>query len=195
MPFDPNRLRTLTPPGMLHMFGRTKENGAASWVAVGGRKGSRFQSGSHREVWGELPMSSKTPDKIDVEVGRRIRTERLARGLTQTELADHLGLTFQQVQKYEKGVNRVGAGRLAKIADILGITAGRLLGADEIDGSRPESSSTQESPVRLLNFPGAPQLLRAYVRIPDRDLRRVIVALVEKMAGGSGKLGKRRSRS
>ncbi len=140
-------------------------------------------------------MSSKTPDKIDVEVGRRIRTERLARGLTQTELADHLGLTFQQVQKYEKGVNRVGAGRLAKIADILGITAGRLLGADEIDGSRSESSSTQESPVRLLNFPGAPQLLRAYVRIPDRDLRRVIVALVEKMAGGSGKPGKRRSRS
>ena len=136
-------------------------------------------------------MSSKTPDKIDVEVGRRIRMERLARGLTQTELADHLGLTFQQVQKYEKGVNRVGAGRLAKIADILGITAGRLLGADEIDGS----TSTEESPVRLLNFPGAPQLLRAYVRIPDRDLRRVVVALVEKMAGGSGKLGKRRSRS
>ena len=138
-----------------------------------------------------MPMSSKTPDKIDVEVGRRIRTERLARGLTQTELADHLGLTFQQVQKYEKGVNRVGAGRLAKIADILGITAGRLLGADEIDGS----TSTEESPVRLLNFPGAPQLLRAYVRIPDRDLRRVVVALVEKMAGGSGKPGKRRSRS
>jgi len=136
-------------------------------------------------------MSSKTPDKIDMEVGRRIRMERLARGLTQTELADHLGLTFQQVQKYEKGVNRVGAGRLAKIADILGITAGRLLGADEIDGS----TSTEESPVRLLNFPGAPQLLRAYVRIPDRDLRRVVVALVEKMAGGSGKLGKRRSRS
>jgi transcriptional regulator with XRE-family HTH domain len=136
-------------------------------------------------------MSSKTPDKIDMEVGRRIRMERLARGLTQTELADHLGLTFQQVQKYEKGVNRVGAGRLAKIADILGITAGRLLGADEID----RSTSTEESPVRLLNFPGAPQLLRAYVRIPDRDLRRVVVALVEKMAGGSGKLGKRGSRS
>jgi transcriptional regulator with XRE-family HTH domain len=149
----------------------------------------------HREAWGELPMSSKTPDKIDMEVGRRIRMERLARGLTQTELADHLGLTFQQVQKYEKGVNRVGAGRLAKIADILGITAGRLLGADEKDGSGSESSSTQESPVKLLNFPGAPQLLRAYVRIPDRDLRRVVVALVEKMAGGSGKPGKRRSRS
>ena len=100
--------------------------------------------------------------------------------MTQTEPADHLGPTFQQVQKYEKGVNRVGAGRLAKIADILGITAGRLLGVDEEGLRRRESSSTEESPLNLLNFPGAPQLLRAYVRIPDRDMRRVIVELSER---------------
>jgi transcriptional regulator with XRE-family HTH domain len=55
----------------------------------------------------------------DVEIGRKIRALRLQRGLSQTSLADGIGLTFQQVQKYEKGTNRVSAGRLQKIADLL----------------------------------------------------------------------------
>ena len=64
-------------------------------------------------------MSVKRPDPVDIEVGHRIRIERLARGLSQTALANQLGVTFQQVQKYENGVNRVGAGRLTKIAEVL----------------------------------------------------------------------------
>jgi transcriptional regulator with XRE-family HTH domain len=64
-------------------------------------------------------MSVKSPDHIDVEVGQRIRIQRTALGLSQTALAHQLGVTFQQVQKYEKGKNRIGAGRLTKIADIL----------------------------------------------------------------------------
>jgi transcriptional regulator with XRE-family HTH domain len=66
-------------------------------------------------------MSAKTPDPVDIAVGHRIRVERLSRGMSQTVLADQLGVTFQQVQKYEKGVNRVGAGRLTKIAEALGV--------------------------------------------------------------------------
>jgi transcriptional regulator with XRE-family HTH domain len=61
-------------------------------------------------------MSAKSPDDIDVQVGQRIRILRLEAKVSQTELAEQLGVTFQQVQKYEKGVNRVGAGRLTKIA-------------------------------------------------------------------------------
>ena len=66
-------------------------------------------------------MSVKRPDPVDVEVGHRIRIERLARGLSQTALANQLGVTFQQVQKYEKGLNRISASRLHDIASALGI--------------------------------------------------------------------------
>src|SRR5262245_45385458 len=66
-------------------------------------------------------MTSKDPDSIDRIVGRNIRICRLQKGLTQTELADALGLTFQQVQKYEKGTNRVGSGRLLRIATFLDV--------------------------------------------------------------------------
>ena len=71
-------------------------------------------------------MSVKRPDPVDIEVGHRIRIERLARGLSQTALANQLGVTFQQVQKYEKGFNRVGSGRLLKIASILDVTITQL---------------------------------------------------------------------
>ena len=65
-------------------------------------------------------MAGRGPDAVDKLVGRNIRVLRLAKGLSQTELADALGITFQQVQKYEKGTNRVGSGRLLKISGVLG---------------------------------------------------------------------------
>ena len=67
----------------------------------------------------ERKTRTKAPDARDVDVGRRIRAQRLVCRMSQTELANNLGVTFQQVQKYEKGVNRVGAGRLARIAEVL----------------------------------------------------------------------------
>src|ERR1700674_4185546 len=63
----------------------------------------------------------KSPVPKDIEIGRLIRAQRLLCGMSQTELADVIGVTFQQVQKYEKGVNRIGAGRLYRIADTLSI--------------------------------------------------------------------------
>ena len=74
-------------------------------------------------------MTRKGPDAIDQIVGRNIRIYRLQKRLSQTELADELGLTFQQVQKYEKGTNRVGSGRLLKIAMFLGVPVTALFGA------------------------------------------------------------------
>ncbi|SMF15854.1 Transcriptional regulator, contains XRE-family HTH domain [Tistlia consotensis] len=58
-------------------------------------------------------------DELDAEIGRRLREARIVRGMSQTELGDALGITFQQIQKYEKGLNRIGSGRLFKISRIL----------------------------------------------------------------------------
>jgi transcriptional regulator with XRE-family HTH domain len=128
-------------------------------------------------------MSVKRPDPVDIEVGHRIRIERLARGLSQTALANQLGVTFQQVQKYEKGVNRVGAGRLTKIAKVLGIDVSTFFSGKEMLQSEP-SKDGEASPLKLLTVPGAFRLLRAYGDIEESDLRRAIVDLVEQIAGG-----------
>ena len=91
-------------------------------------------------------MSVKRPDPVDVEVGHRIRIERLARGLSQTALANQLGVTFQQVQKYEKGVNRVGAGRLTKIAEVLGVPVGSFFSGKEMLEGEPGRTATSPRP-------------------------------------------------
>ena len=126
-------------------------------------------------------MSVKRPDPVDVEVGHRIRIQRLARGLSQTALANHLGVTFQQVQKYEKGVNRVGAGRLTRIAEVLGVpVASFFAGKDKL--AQEDGETGGESPLKLLTVSGAFRLLRSYAEIEDGNLRRSIVELVEKVA-------------
>jgi transcriptional regulator with XRE-family HTH domain len=127
-------------------------------------------------------MSVKRPDPVDIEVGHRIRIERLARGLSQTALATQLGVTFQQVQKYEKGVNRVGAGRLTKIAEVLGIEVGTFFGAKDMADPDAVKGSEVSSPLKLLTVSGAFRLLRAYGDIEDSNLRRAIVDLVEQIS-------------
>lgn len=127
-------------------------------------------------------MSVKRPDPVDIEVGHRIRIERLARGLSQTALANQLGVTFQQVQKYEKGVNRVGAGRLTKIAEVLGIDVSQFFGAKELGAIGDAQGAGESSPLKLLTVSGAFRLLRAYGDIEDSNLRRAIVDLVEQIS-------------
>ena len=127
-------------------------------------------------------MSVKRPDPVDVEVGHRIRIERLARGLSQTALANQLGVTFQQVQKYEKGVNRVGAGRLTRIAGVLGVPVGTFFSGKEILQEEQAQNGGEGSPLKLLTVSGAFRLLRAYADIEDGDLRRSIVDLVEQVS-------------
>jgi len=126
-------------------------------------------------------MSVKRPDPVDIEVGHRIRIERLARGLSQTALANRLGVTFQQVQKYEKGVNRVGAGRLTKIAEVLGIDVGTFFTGKELFNGE-QANEREESPLKLLTVSGAFRLLRAYGDIEDANLRRAVVDLVEQIS-------------
>jgi transcriptional regulator with XRE-family HTH domain len=124
-------------------------------------------------------MGSKKPDPIDVEVGQRIRIQRLAAGLSQSELADKIGVTFQQVQKYEKGANRVGAGRLTQIANVLNVPVSTFFeGRETIDRVARQG---MKSPLAALAQPYAYRLLRAYTSIADPELRRTIVEFVEQL--------------
>ena len=132
-------------------------------------------------------MSIKSPDRVDVQVGSRIRLLRQGAQMSQTDLAEQLGVTFQQVQKYEKGMNRIGAGRLTKIAAVLGMPVSELLADDGAAQSNRRAVAEARSPLKLITPPGALKLLRAYARIDDRDQRRNIVALVERIASGPGK--------
>jgi transcriptional regulator with XRE-family HTH domain len=129
----------------------------------------------------------KRPDSVDVEVGRLIRVQRLARGLTLTELAPEVGVTFQQLQKYENGANRVSMGRLTRIGRALGVNVTYLLGAD-----RQATPTTTPSPkeqakfaeaVRMLGRTGALRLLKAFANIPSKPpgFRESIVRLVESL--------------
>jgi transcriptional regulator with XRE-family HTH domain len=124
----------------------------------------------------------KEPDSVDMDVGQRIRLYRLQSRLSQTELAKHLGVTFQQVQKYEKGVNRVGAGRLTKIANVLGIPVSTFFGVHDATTIARSDRGTASSPLKLLTVPGALRLLRAYGQLNDGKMRRSIVGLVENIA-------------
>jgi transcriptional regulator with XRE-family HTH domain len=126
-------------------------------------------------------MNQRKPDALDIAVGQRIRIERLSRRMSQTELADRIGVSFQQVQKYEKGLNRVGAGRLTRIADVLGIPVRSFFET----GSHPAAKSDDRvaSPLDMLAEPGAVRVLRAFTKLPEGPLRRSVLDLLEKMAG------------
>jgi transcriptional regulator with XRE-family HTH domain len=109
-------------------------------------------------------------------VGAKIRILRIHRGISQTDLAEQIGVTFQQVQKYEKGMNRVGASRLSRIATVLGVSIGELF---ESPGDKLADSA---SPFRLLAEPGALRLLRSYARTSDPCARRAVIELAEATA-------------
>jgi transcriptional regulator with XRE-family HTH domain len=122
-------------------------------------------------------MSTRSPDPIDALVGRNIHIHRIDKGLTQTDLAKGIGVTFQQVQKYEQGTNRVGGGRLYKIADVLGLPISAFF-----EGADSPHHKVKESPSALLAEPFALRLLKSFSQIDDMDARRAVAELVERLA-------------
>ena len=110
----------------------------------------------------------------DIEIGRKIRALRLERGLSQSGLAEGIGLTFQQVQKYEKGVNRVGAARLQSIATALDVPVTFFYDGD---GKAREVES-----LLFLDSAFSLRLLRAYSKIKDQTVQRQLVSLMESIA-------------
>jgi transcriptional regulator with XRE-family HTH domain len=126
-------------------------------------------------------MDQRKSDSTDIAVGQRIRVERLGRRMSQTELAEKIGVSFQQVQKYEKGTNRVGAGRLNRIAEVLGIPVRAFFETNASPTLKDEDSKT--SPLGMLAEPGAVRVLRAFTQLPNGPLRRAVLDLLEKIAG------------
>jgi len=122
-------------------------------------------------------MQQKRAQKIDHVIGRNIRIHRLAKKMSQTELGDHLGVSFQQVQKYENGTNRVGSGRLYQIAATLDVHVGTLFKG----GERAEKAG-DSGLLDLLAEPQSVRLIRAFARITDNAVRRSLVQLAEKFA-------------
>ena len=119
--------------------------------------------------------SAKTPSPIDVTVGRNVRIWRMAKGLSQAQLADRLGVTFQQIQKYEVGANRIGTGRLVRLAAILGVRIAALF--EGADGARPSRAL-----LALISDRRAFRLARAFAAIEDNACRVSLVNLLENVA-------------
>jgi transcriptional regulator with XRE-family HTH domain len=115
---------------------------------------------------------------LDKLVGHNIRIQRLDRGMTQTELARAIGVSFQQIQKYENGVNRIVGGRLFKIAETLRTPVSTLFEG----GDQAKMSSSEESPVALLAQPYALRFLQAFSQIEDSEVQRTIVEMAETLA-------------
>jgi transcriptional regulator with XRE-family HTH domain len=134
---------------------------------------------------------SKEPKKADVFVGARVRFRRKELGLSQGKLAEKLGITFQQVQKYEKGVNRVGASRLADMARILSVPVSYFFeDTERSDGSEGSAASMSN----VLTMAGAADLLRAYSRISNPALRKIVLSLARSLASEESVAEPRQSR-
>jgi transcriptional regulator with XRE-family HTH domain len=118
-----------------------------------------------------------TPDPIDIDVGARIRARRVFLGLSQTKLANALRLTFQQVQKYERGDNRVSASTLVRVAQALDTSVAALVGEDGARSDRPM--------FRHLAMPGAFELLDSFAKIGDPEVRRAVLRLAKTLAKAS----------
>ena len=131
-------------------------------------------------------MAKKVPNPIDRHVGSRVRMRRMMLGMSQEKLGDALDLTFQQVQKYEKGSNRIGASRLQQISLILQVPVAFFFEGAPAPPGGPggfaEASSPEYVQTTLSTSDGL-ALVKAFAQIKNAKLRRRLVELVEEMAG------------
>ena len=131
-------------------------------------------------------MAKKAPNPTDKHVGARVRMRRMMLGMSQEKLGDALDLTFQQVQKYEKGANRIGASRLQQISNILQVPVSFFFeGAPQAPGHTASGFADAPSPAYVSDFLATSDglaLTKAFMGIKDAKLRRKIVDLVEQIA-------------
>jgi len=124
-------------------------------------------------------VRARRADNRDAEVGRRVRSRRLECRLSQTELADRIGVTFQQVQKYEKGVNRIGAGRLQRISEALEVPISFFFGSS---GGTARETSGAESIFGFMQTSGSVRIVKAFHKIKSRKARQLLVEMAEELA-------------
>jgi transcriptional regulator with XRE-family HTH domain len=148
---------------------------SAAQPAADNREGGSMRKKSKRRTLSnhsKPTLDPRSAGNVDIEMGRRIRLRRVEIGLSQSELGEKLGVSFQQVQKYEKGVNRVGASRLQQIAEALGVDLTFFY----------EGNSKAEREVDSLLFLDSSfslRLLRAYTAVENQAVQRQFVSLVE----------------
>jgi len=119
---------------------------------------------------------AKRVEPVDVQVGRRVRAYRQAQGMSQSTLGEKVGVTFQQIQKYERGTNRIGSSRLKKVATVLGVGIAALF-AEENGGQSGDDPLTE-----FIDQPHAIRLLKAFAAIADDKQRLALVRLTEGLA-------------
>jgi transcriptional regulator with XRE-family HTH domain len=132
--------------------------------------------------------NARRPNPIDAHVGSRVRLRRMLLGMSQEKLGEHLGLTFQQVQKYEKGVNRIGASRLFDLSHVLGVPVQFFYedapaGSDAVANAGFAERPAESYVVDFLSSRDGLELNKAFVRIEDPNVRRSIIDLVRSIAG------------
>ena len=125
-------------------------------------------------------MQKKSPNQIDKHIGSRVRVRRIMLGMSQEKLADALGLTFQQVQKYEKGVNRIGASRLLHIAGILDVSIDFFF--EGLPRMRAGGFSGDSLMAEFLTRSESDRLVRGFLRLEDDEARRKVADLVDWLA-------------
>lgn len=118
-------------------------------------------------------VTAKRTEPTDLLVGQRIRAYRLSLGMSQTTLGQKVGVTFQQIQKYERGTNRIGSSRLKKVATVLGVGIAELFAESEPD------STGQDPLTTITSLPHAARLLKAFAGISDNGMRLALVRLAE----------------
>jgi transcriptional regulator with XRE-family HTH domain len=131
----------------------------------------------------EKRVRKKQANPIDIQVGNRVRIRRMLIGMSQERLGDLLGLTFQQVQKYEKGINRIGAGRLYEVSRILNVPVNFFYeGVNEVTG-QPGAGEPEGAPVMDFVSSGEGlQLSLAFMKIKDAKVRKRVLDLVKSLA-------------
>ncbi|MDP2732393.1 MAG: helix-turn-helix domain-containing protein [Hoeflea sp.] len=130
--------------------------------------------------------NKKRPNPIDIHVGSRVRLRRTMLGMSQEKLGEALGITFQQIQKYEKGTNRVGASRLQNISTVLNVPVSFFFEDAPGDPSTGQPGMAEANSsnyvVDFLSSSEGLQLNRAFIKIPDPKVRRKLVDLVKSLA-------------
>lgn len=136
-------------------------------------------------------MAGKKPNPVDAHVGSRVRLRRMLLGMSQERLGESMGLTFQQVQKYEKGVNRIGASRLFQISKILDVPVQFFFEEAPYVGEPGKAPGMAEPDseafiLEFLNSREGLELNRAFVKIGDAKVRKSVVDLVRALSAGDG---------
>lgn len=140
---------------------------------------SVIRNGKKKSISGVI--NARATGKYDVELGKRIRLRRVEMKISQSDLADKLGVSFQQVPKYEKGVNRVGAARLQQVATALDVPVTFFFDDDDL-GKRASDGKREVESLLFIDSTFSLRLLRAYASVKNQAVQRQFVSLIESIA-------------